>query len=153
MAAMTTAQIDLFLSAPRIARVATVRPDGRPHVVPIWYEWDGLVLRFDTPPSFQKGKNLLNDPRLAIVVDTTQGGLRYAGVVLEGVARFIEQGEQALETASRIYSRYLGKEGLRSETPQAMIHDSEHLIVELEPNYVVSWDFTEGLAPIPAGFE
>jgi len=153
MAEMTKEQMDSYLNASRIARVATVRPDGRPHVVPIWYEWDGTVLRFDTPPTFQKGKNLLNDQRLAIVVDTTQGGLRYAGVVLEGTARFIDEPEAARLIAERIYARYLGREGVNSPTPQAMIHESEHLIVELEPDHLATWDFSESLAPIPQDFE
>ena len=153
MAEMTTEQMDRFLVQPRIARVATVRPDGRPHVVPIWYEWDGTALRFDTPPTFRKGRNLLADPRLAVVTDTTHGGLRYAGVLMEGVARLERDQGVATAVAERIYRRYLGAEGVMSPTPQAMIHESEHMIVELVPDRIVTWDFTEALAPIPADFE
>lgn len=153
MAEMTKEQMDSFLGQPRIARVATIRPNGGPHVVPIWYEWDGSALRFDTPPTFQKGKNLLNDPRMAVVIDITQGGLRYAGVMLEGSARLERDPEVSRRVAERIYQRYLGAEGVRSPTPQAMIHDSEHMIVELTPDHVVTWDFTEALAPIPEEFE
>jgi PPOX class probable F420-dependent enzyme len=153
MTAMTNEQRDAFLAAPRIARVATVRPDGSPHVVPIWYEWDGETLRFDTPPDFRKGRNLLADPRLAVVIDITMGGLRYAGVVMEGTARFVRDPEAAKAIAARVYRRYLGAEGLQSPTPQSMIEDSAHLIVELTPSKLLTWDFTESLAPIPDEFE
>lgn len=149
---MTSEQLGQYLAGPRIARVATVRPDGSPHVVPVWYEWDGTTLRFDTPPDFRKGRNLLNDPRLAVVIDSTQGGLRYCGVVLEGTATFVRDPEAALAIAERIYRRYLGAEGLRSSTPQKMLHGSAHLIVELVPSRVLTWDFTESLAPIPNDF-
>lgn len=150
---MTPRQMDQYLSAPRLARVATVRPNGSPHVVPVWYEWDGTVLRFDTPPSFRKGKNLLHDPRLAVVIDSTQGGLRYSGVVLEGRATFVEDPAAAMVIAERIYRRYLGAEGVLSATPQKMLHGSAHLIIELAPTRVVTWDFAESLAPIPEDFE
>ena len=30
-----------FLQAPNVAAFASVRPDGRPHVTPVWYEYDG----------------------------------------------------------------------------------------------------------------
>ncbi len=38
-------ELDAFLALPNPAVVGTVRPDGSPHTVPTWYEWeDGRVL-------------------------------------------------------------------------------------------------------------
>lgn len=42
--AMTTAEADEFLAAERTCRVATSGRDGRPHVVPLWFAWDGTSL-------------------------------------------------------------------------------------------------------------
>ncbi len=33
--------IDIFLTQPHIARMATADKEGHPHVVPVWYAWDG----------------------------------------------------------------------------------------------------------------
>src|SRR5262245_23751029 len=33
--------VEEFLSQPNVAALSTVRPDGRPHVTPVWYEYDG----------------------------------------------------------------------------------------------------------------
>jgi hypothetical protein len=49
---------------------------------------------------------------------------------------------------SRIYSKYLGVEGAQSPTPQRMI-SSEHVIINLTPEKILSWDYTrDGLGPI-----
>ncbi|MPZ06421.1 MAG: hypothetical protein GEU26_08395 [Nitrososphaeraceae archaeon] len=40
MAMSEEEEIDSFLSVPRIARMATI-DNGKPHVVPLWYYFDG----------------------------------------------------------------------------------------------------------------
>ena len=37
-----------LLDTPRTAKIATVRPDGRPHITPIWFDLDGETLIFTT---------------------------------------------------------------------------------------------------------
>src|SRR3972149_2449887 len=41
MPAVISADVKAFLSQPHVAALATVRPDGRPHVTPVWYDFDG----------------------------------------------------------------------------------------------------------------
>ena len=38
---LTREEIDRFLAAPVVARLATVRLDGSLYVVPVWQQWDG----------------------------------------------------------------------------------------------------------------
>ena len=38
---MIAPDVEEFLRGAQVAALSTVRPDGRPHVVPVWYEWDG----------------------------------------------------------------------------------------------------------------
>ncbi len=46
--------------------MATVRNDGRPHVVPIWFDLDGDDLVFTTWHTSVKAANLRRDPRVSI---------------------------------------------------------------------------------------
>ena len=41
MSEMIEDDLEAFMREPMLASVATVRPDGSPHVVPAWFEWDG----------------------------------------------------------------------------------------------------------------
>lgn len=67
-----------------VAQVATTGPDGHPHCTPVWFVWDGDVLRFSLTTTRQKYRNLRSDPRLALnVVDP---GNPYAYVEVRGRA-------------------------------------------------------------------
>src|SRR5436305_14409940 len=61
--------------------VATVRPDGRPHLMPVWGMWDDGVLWFSCSGRSRKTLNLRADPRCTISTDNA-----LEPVVLEGVA-------------------------------------------------------------------
>jgi len=148
MPTMTKSEIDAFLAEPVLARISTVRPDGRPHVAPMWFWWDGTSTYMETPPNAIKANNLRHNPNCAITIDVTQGGLRFKAVLLEGQAELLTDRQFVLETVTRIYTKYLGPEGVKSATPQRMIHN-EHVIIKLTPGRVVTWDETRaGLAPI-----
>jgi PPOX class probable F420-dependent enzyme len=149
MAGMTQAEIDAFLAQSYVARIATVRPDGRPHVVPIWFWWDGVSAYMETPPNSVKANNLRHNPHCALTVDITEGGLRFAGVIMEGTVELLTDRQVQLAMAARVYTKYLGEEGAKSPTPQRMIHN-EHVIIKFTPDRTVTWDDRRGgLAPIP----
>jgi PPOX class probable F420-dependent enzyme len=148
MPELAKAEIDAFLAQPLIARIATVRPDGRPHVVPIWFHWDGTSIYMETPPTFVKARNLAANPNVAITVDITEGGLRFKAVVLEGKVQILTDRTEVLNLVKTIYTKYLGPEGVESPTPKRMIN-SEHIIIKLSPSKILSWDDTrKGLAPV-----
>jgi len=52
-----------------VAMLATEQPDGRPHLAPIWFSWDGAAFEILTPPSSRKYQNLQRRPRCTISVD------------------------------------------------------------------------------------
>ncbi len=142
---MTPETLRAFLDDPILARIATIRGD-QPHVVPMWFDWDGESLWMETGYGFQKHKNLLANPNCAVTIDVTEGGLRFKGAILEGRAELItEPAPLVRETVERIYRKYLGDAGILAETPQQMI-DSPHAIIRLRPDKIQTWDET-GSAP------
>ncbi|MDQ4037076.1 MAG: pyridoxamine 5'-phosphate oxidase family protein [Actinomycetota bacterium] len=52
-----------------VAMIATEQPDGRPHLAPIWFSWEGARFEILTPPSSRKYQNLQRRPRCTISVD------------------------------------------------------------------------------------
>jgi len=63
------------LAAARVARLATVRADGRPHVVPIVFDFDGELIRTIADPKPKRGLDLLRhrniraNPAVSLLVD------------------------------------------------------------------------------------
>ena len=70
---------------PRTYWLATVRPDGRPHVMPIIGMWMDGALHFVSGDATRKGRNLAGDARCAIATSSTT--LPSLDIIIEGDAR------------------------------------------------------------------
>ncbi len=90
----------------RTAKLATVRPDGRPHVVPIWFERDGEQIVFTTWHTSVKARNLRHNPWLSLCVDDEAPPFTY--VKVEGTAEFTDDLDELRHWATRIAARYMG---------------------------------------------
>jgi hypothetical protein len=53
---------DSWLRATRSLWLASSRPNGRPHAVPVWFIWDGRAIYFSTGPTTEKHRNLRHRP-------------------------------------------------------------------------------------------
>lgn len=105
---MTHSEWREFLTRPvRTAKLATVRPDGRPHVAPIWISLDDDdTVVFTTGADTVKGRNILAEPRVSMCIDDERPP--FAFVVVEGRADVGDDLDVMLEWATRIGGRYMG---------------------------------------------
>jgi len=103
---LTTEQRNFLLGQARTGKLATVRKDGRPHVVPVWYELDGYKLIFTTGEKSIKAANIRRDPRVCICVDDETPP--FAFMQIEGIADLSANIYELLFWATRIGGRYMG---------------------------------------------
>src|SRR5947208_2348894 len=124
MKTMTESEWRSFLSfGTRTAKLASRRPDGRPHVAPIWFVLDANDLVFTTHSDSVKGKNLRHDPRVMLAVDDEQPP--FAFVLVEGSATLSDLSPpELLPWTTRIAMRYMGAD-------QADAYDK--IITEADP--------------------
>ena len=134
-------EIDEFLNLVLLARLATADPQtNQPHVVPVWYGWDGQSLWISAFRSTRKVKELLKNPRCSIVIDGDSGTPDMAAVLMEGEAELVAAPQNLLEEKiTWIYTRYLGPEGVLANEPQSWIKDPENLLIKLTPAFVKTW--------------
>jgi PPOX class probable F420-dependent enzyme len=59
-------EVDEFLRRPNPAVVATLRPDGSPHTVATWYDWDGARVLLNMDESRLRLRFMRRDPRVAL---------------------------------------------------------------------------------------
>ena len=95
---------DLF-SKPAFGQLGTLMPDGWPQVTPVWVDYDGTYVIFNSARGRQKDRNVRRDPRVTITVIDPQNPYRYLS--LRGrVAEITEQGADA--HIDRLAKKYLG---------------------------------------------
>jgi PPOX class probable F420-dependent enzyme len=137
MTQMSEAEAYAFLAVGRrTGKVATVRVDGRPHVVPVWFVIDGRDLVFMTGATTVKGRSLARDPRLALTVDLEEPP--YAFVTVEGTATISEDLETMLPLSIAIGRRYMGDE--RGEEFGRRNAVAGELLIRVTPTKIIAVD-------------
>jgi PPOX class probable F420-dependent enzyme len=104
MAPKLTEKARTLINRPVIASVATVDPEGRPQVTPVWIDLDGDDLVFNSARGRVKANNLEKNPQVAIsVVDPED---TYNVVVVRGTVSATEEGADA--HIDSLAKKYLG---------------------------------------------
>jgi general stress protein 26 len=135
------ALIESVLAEAVLARLATTNPKTmQPHVVPVWFMWDGGYVWISSFVSTRKISELKHNPRGAVLIESKQEGGKLQAVLLEGTVELVTQPRQVVsEIASRIYVRYLGPEGVKEPEPQSWLNDPQNLLIKLTPERIISW--------------
>ena len=142
MTAEKQAQIDDLLAQPVLARLATSEADtGQPHVVPLWFLWDGEFAWISSFSGTRKIKMLRGNPRTALLIEPdADHPSPLQAVLLQGAAEIIrEPRDFVARQAIAIYTRYMGEQGVLADEPQSWAHDPSGLLLRIRPEKVTAW--------------
>jgi PPOX class probable F420-dependent enzyme len=116
---MEIATVRRRVSEARVARLASVRPDGGPHVVPCCFALDGDVVYsvVDAKPkstlALRRLANIRGNPTVALLIDHyTEDWTALWWIRLDGTARVIEsrdEHDRALECLREKYTQYVAE--------------------------------------------
>ena len=135
VAPMTEQEVRAFLAhGTRTGKLAWAGPSGQPHVTPVWFvvddaATDAVEVVFNTGAGSAKGKAILRDPRVAVLVDDERPPFAY--VNLTGTVTVSEDLDELRLWATRIGGRYMGAE--RAEEFGARNGVAGELLVRLRP--------------------
>ncbi len=99
------ARIDQRLHDNIIVWLTTVRPDGRPHSVAVWFLWDGESILIFSKPNQQKLHNIEHNPNVVLAIDNTNEG--DDPIVLEGQATLLTNSD--VDTTLAAYAAKYGE--------------------------------------------
>lgn len=160
---MSDAEISEFLERSRIATLATIGPNGAPHLTAMWYALidgerapDGSVrklpeLWFETKAKSQKAVNLRRDPRVTCMVEAGHTYDQLRGVSIEGHAEIVDDPDKLFAVGVSVWERYTGpySEEVRPLVEQML---NKRVAVRVVPNRLRSWDHRKlGLPELPPG--
>ncbi len=128
LALMSWAWVTEQMENARSYWVGTTRPDGRPHVMPVWGVWIDDVFYFGTAPDAVKARNLASNP--AAVVHLESGD---DVVIVEGRAQ--KMVEMDAELYERVAAAYAPKyDGFAPNSPSV-----NEPLYAVHPQVVFAW--------------
>jgi PPOX class probable F420-dependent enzyme len=86
---MSDAEVAEMLAAGRKVQLATINPDGYPHLVTMYYTLVDGKIAFWTYRTSQKALNLARDPRISCLVETGEAYFDLRGVQIQGTVETI----------------------------------------------------------------
>ena len=150
---MTEAEIEGFLAENMKVQIATIGPDGVPHLTTLFYVVEGGRLAFWTYGASQKVVNLRRDPRITCLVEGGEDYFELRGVSIQGTARLIEEYDDIRALGAKVVQRMAGAEA----GEQSDLGDFGDEIVDqqarkrvgivVEPVKVASWDHHKMAGP------
>ncbi|SRR5581483_5114071 len=113
MAKIPENYLDLFEKR-AFGNLATLMRDGHPQVTPVWVDYDGTYVLFNSARGRQKDRNVRRDPRVAIAVQDPDNPYRY----LEIRGRVVEITEEGADAhIDKLAKKYLGVDKYPYRTP------------------------------------
>jgi PPOX class probable F420-dependent enzyme len=137
---MSEEEIDEFLRGRHTMNVATIGPDGRVHLVAMWYGFTA-----DDRPAFwtygrsQKILNLQRDPRITCLVETGATYSELKGVELVGTGAILDSPDDVQAIGRSVYERYSGEWSDAAAAGVAAM-GAKRVVVRIDVEKVVSWD-------------
>ncbi len=148
---MTDEEIATFVEQSRTATMATIGPDGLPHLVAMWFAVIDGVLWFETKGRSQKAVNLGRDNRITVLIESGHTYNELKGVSFEGRAEVLDDADALWQVGVSVWERYTGPytEEMRPFV-EMMLH--KRVAVRVDVERTRSWDHAKlGLDPIPLG--
>ena len=127
--------IDQRLRSDPIIWLTTVRPDGRPHTIPVWFLWDGKTVLIFSQPNTQKIRNLRDNPNVTLALDGSDEGGDV--VVLEGKAELLKEKATELNPPG-YFTKYRSSIQDTGETPESLAQSYSQPI-RITPTKFVGW--------------
>ena len=139
-AALAAARLDRFLSSEPVVWLSTVRPDGAPHLVPIWFTWDGSSLLVFSKPGAQKVRNLRANPVAMLALGEPAGveQAREAADVALAEARVELFDAPATELPDAHITKYADRMAALGLSPEAFIATYSQ-VLRITPTRSLPW--------------
>lgn len=149
---MSASEVADYLEASMKVQVASIGPDGAPHLTTLFYVVDEGRIAFWTYASSQKIKNLERDRRISCLVETGTDYFELAGVSITGSAEIVRDEDRIRQIGTAVTQAMSGGVDvgdLGRDIVEKQVQKRVAVIVT--PTKVASWDHSKMAGPPGAG--
>jgi general stress protein 26 len=138
---MSDDEVVAFLAEGKAANFATIGPNGRPHLVALWYVPHGNVIETWTFAKSQKAANLRRLPQATIMVEMGDVYAKLRGVSMECDVELVTDVEKITLIGQQLMHRYSKSPEMDTSASQfARLQAPKRVGLICRPTKIVSWD-------------
>jgi PPOX class probable F420-dependent enzyme len=141
---MSEEELARFLAEAWTVTCATLGPNGRPHLMPLWYVVRTGVVTAWTYAKSQKVRNLERKPQATLQVEAGQAYHELRGAMLECDVEIVRGLEEVQQIGAAIAVKYLRSPGVTAASPEIQAYVApqapKRVGLRFHPTRVVSWD-------------
>jgi nitroimidazol reductase NimA-like FMN-containing flavoprotein (pyridoxamine 5'-phosphate oxidase superfamily) len=139
---LSPAELDEFLREPRLLKLACLRPDGWPYLVPLWFAWHEGRIYVVGRERAAWVEFIRAQERVGVLIDEEER--RHRRVQMTAIARVVEgpvtsegRSERWQQIGRALTARYMADESGRAYAELTAARP--RVLVEIEPVQVATW--------------
>ena len=132
---MDPRQLREFLTKSYLMDIATITPEGYPHVTPVWFDYDGKIFLVSTERERKKSRNIIRHPKVGFSI--AQPDLPYAAVVGYGDVTIVD--DPSSELLIRLARKYLPLAKADKYAEELKGDGGTRIILKIKPRWMLSW--------------
>jgi PPOX class probable F420-dependent enzyme len=129
------AHINERLRSEPIIWLGTTRPDGRPHLVPVWFLWENPTILIFSQPDNQKIRNLRNNSSVTLALNAIDQGDDV--VMIEGRAELVD--DPTLKATAAAYAQKYDALLKRMGSTAEEMATSYSQAIRITPTRFIAW--------------
>jgi PPOX class probable F420-dependent enzyme len=95
-----------FVSKHQTCRIATATPEGIPHITAVSYVNDDSQVYICTAKKSKKARNMVRNPRIALIIDDDLGAIGWRYIIIEGTAEPVTDKHEYGIIRDKLYHKY-----------------------------------------------
>jgi len=139
---MTSTEVQAYLGEMKQLTVATLLPDGSPHLVAMSFALVDGAPAFVSYAKSQKVRNLRRDPRMSILASSGERYADYRGVQMNGTGALVEDRDAVIALMQQIAARTRVAEPVTAVTlpDELKAQAPKRVGLIFRPDRCASWD-------------
>jgi nitroimidazol reductase NimA-like FMN-containing flavoprotein (pyridoxamine 5'-phosphate oxidase superfamily) len=139
---LTAQELDEFLAQPLLLKLACVRPDGWPYVIPLWFAWHARKLYVVARERAVWIAYIRREPRVGVLIDEEARRHRRVqmtatAAVVEGPTTRADRSEGWRQLGQLLSARYMADE--QGQAYAELTAERPRFLVEITPLQITSW--------------
>ncbi len=129
------------VEAARTGMLTTLRADGRPVTLPVWFVALERAVYCQTPTRAKKLARIRQDPRASFLVERGDRWTELVGVHLEGSAEIVDDDEVCRQVRRALDEKYEGLGVPRSAPSETKARYAQSAVIRFVPDgKILTWD-------------